>query len=60
MPRFRFKSYEINHLTKNNARTEVLEKWCENGGLDAFDDDRPEHVYDTEPSARSVRPLKLA
>jgi len=39
-PRFRFKSYEINHLPKNNARTEVLEEWCENGGLDAFDGDR--------------------
>ena len=30
----------INHLPTNNARTEALEEWSENGGLDAFDRDR--------------------
>jgi hypothetical protein len=34
-----------NHMTsttcrENKARTEVLEEWCENGGLKPFDDDR--------------------
>jgi hypothetical protein len=25
---------------ENKTRTEVLEEWCDNGGLEPFDDDR--------------------
>lgn len=43
---------------KNNARTEVLEGRCENGGLDTFDDDRRDSFMTRCPGARSVPRLK--
>jgi hypothetical protein len=58
-PRFLSNRMTSTTCRENKARTEVPEECCENGGLDAFDDDRGDRFM-TRPSACSVPPLKLA
>ena len=38
--RFHFKSWDINHLPTKRSPHEVPKEWCENGDLEALEDDR--------------------
>jgi hypothetical protein len=48
-PRFRSNHMTSTTCRENNARTEVPEECCENGGLDAFDDNRRDTFMTRSP-----------